>query len=87
MYMLITTTILVILGVLAYYLFIKEKSQKLDLIEKGICPRCENETIELKRNKSGGCSGTSNVIYRCSSCGYEEDFNVSTSCFNGRCGL
>ncbi|WP_281951256.1 hypothetical protein [Nitrosophilus kaiyonis] len=88
MYLFIVTLILSILGVVAYYLYIKQKGEKLSKIEKGICPECEKESITVKRSKSGGCSGTTNVIYRCENCGYEEEFNVGASgCGSGKCGI
>jgi predicted RNA-binding Zn-ribbon protein involved in translation (DUF1610 family) len=82
MYLFVVILIVTILSVLAYILYIKQKGEKLIKIQKGICPECENMTIELKRSKSGGCSGTQSVIYRCEKCGYEEDFNVKS----GGCG-
>jgi len=86
-YTFVVLVILAVLGVLAYYLYIRQKGEKLSRIERGICPECEKETIEVKRAKSGGCSGTTSVIYRCSECGYEEEFNVGSSCGSGGCSL
>ncbi len=88
MYLFIVSVIVVVLGTLTYYLYIKEKGKKLSQIQKGICPECEEPTIILKRSKSGGCSGTSSLIYRCEACGYEEEFNVQKGgCGSGGCGL
>ncbi len=84
MYMFIVTTILISLGVLAYYLFIKHKGEKLTKIERGLCPECGEKSIRIKRVKSGGCSGTSSVVYKCDACGYEEEFNVQGA---GGCSL
>ncbi|NPA03663.1 MAG: hypothetical protein GXO61_02270 [Epsilonproteobacteria bacterium] len=87
MYTFIVMVILLLLGVLAYYLFLKEKSLKLEKVEKGICPECGRDSIEIRRAKSGGCSGTTNVIYYCTLCGYEEEFNIESSCGSGGCGI
>ena len=86
-YIFIVALVVAALGALTYYLYIKEKSEKLSKIERGICPQCESPTITLKRSKSGGCSGTSSMIYRCEACGYEEEFNVEKGCGSGGCGL
>jgi len=85
MYLFIVFLILSILGVVAYYLYLKEKGDKLTKIERGMCPQCEKDTIKIKRSKAGGCSGTTNIIYKCDFCGYEEDFNISKGC--GACNL
>ncbi|SMC09175.1 hypothetical protein [Nitratiruptor tergarcus] len=88
MYMFIVVTILIALSALAYYLYIKHKGEHLSKLQQGICPECEEPAIYVKNSKKGGCSGTSNVVYKCSACGYEEDFNLGGgSCSNGSCGL
>ncbi len=87
MYMFVVSAIIILLSVLAYYLYIRHKGAKLQKIEQGICPECGQKTIALKTKKGGGCSGTSNVTYRCENCGYEEDFNISGSCGSGSCTL
>ncbi|MRI83652.1 MAG: hypothetical protein C6I00_04455 [Nitratiruptor sp.] len=87
MYTFVVLVVVTILGVLAYYLFLRQKREKLAKIEQGICPECEGASIEIGRIKGGGCSGTTNVIYRCSQCGYEEEFNVGGSCGSGRCNM
>lgn len=88
MYTFVVLVIVTLLGVLAYYLFLRQKGEKLSKIEQGICPECEKPTIEVRRAKSGGCSGTTSVIYRCSACGYEEEFNVGAGgCGSGGCSL
>ena len=88
MYLFVVIVVLTLLGVLAYYLFLKEKGEKLSKIERGICPECEESSIEIRRSKGGGCSGTTSVIYRCDRCGYEEEFNVGAGgCGSGKCGI
>lgn len=83
MYLSIVITILAILAAFAYYLFLKQKSEKLSKIKNGICPECEEGTIVVKRSKSGGCSGTTSQIFKCENCGYEEEFNLK----NSGCGI
>ncbi len=85
--MLAVIIVVTLLGVLAYYLFLQEKSKKLSKIEEGICPECERDSIEVRRAKGGGCSGTTSVIYRCKHCGYEEEFNVGGGCGTGGCKI
>ena len=87
MYIFVVALVVAVLGALTYYLYIKEKGEKLSKIERGVCPECESPTITLKRSKGGGCSGTSSMIYRCDQCGYEEEFNVEKGCGSGGCGL
>ena len=87
MYMVVVATIIIVLSALAYYLYIRHKGAKLQKLQQGFCPECEQKSIVLKNAKKGGCSGTSNVVYRCEACGYEEDFNVGGSCGGGSCGI
>jgi transposase-like protein len=60
----------------AYFNYLEQKGEKLKLINQGICPECKNETMEVINQKGGGCSGTSFVEFRCSSCKYEDSFNL-----------
>jgi len=77
-------TLLIVGGLLwAYVLYIEQKAKELKDIQKGVCPKCKKPTIELKNIKSGGCSGTNEQEYICSSCGYKGSFNVS----GGGCSL
>ncbi len=86
MYLFTVILIFTILFVIAYVLFIKQKGEKLENINKGICPQCESPSITTRRIKGGGCSGTSNVIYMCENCGYEEEFNLNSGgCGSGGC--
>jgi predicted RNA-binding Zn-ribbon protein involved in translation (DUF1610 family) len=73
--MFILITVLSILAIVAYWLFMKEKSNRLLKNQMGICPDCGLQSIEIKRAKGNGCSGTSTIIYHCANCGYEESFN------------
>ncbi|MRJ01816.1 MAG: hypothetical protein GXO19_07935 [Epsilonproteobacteria bacterium] len=83
MYTFTVITITVLLAILAYYLYLKQKGEKLTQIDQGICPECGEKGIEIKRVKGGGCSGTANMIYHCERCGYEEEFNIEAG---GSCG-
>jgi len=87
MYTFVVLMILIFLGALAYYLFLKEKGKKLLKIQQGVCPECGKESIEVRRAKDGGCSGTTSVLYQCPLCGYKEEFNISSSCGGGSCGI
>ncbi|WP_041353993.1 hypothetical protein [Nitratiruptor sp. SB155-2] len=66
-------------AITVYYLFLRQKSKRLTLIEQGICPECKEASIEIKRNKSGGCSGTNSVLFECDACGYQEEFHIASS--------
>jgi hypothetical protein len=80
--------IVVIVGglVWAYISFLNEKGDRLNLINKGICPSCKKETIELVDQKGGGCSGTAFVEFECRECGYHDSFNIGGgSCGSGGC--
>jgi len=88
MYTFVVLVILALLGVLAYVLFLRHKGDQLQAIERGRCPECGSDEIELVRSSGGGCSGTKSLHYRCAACGYEEEFNVGgDGCASGRCGL
>ena len=82
-------TLVIVGGLLwAYVAYISEKGDKLKVIETGICPKCKEMTMELTNQKGGGCSGTKEVTYRCSNCGYEDSFNIDGgSCGSGSCRL
>ncbi|BCD68495.1 hypothetical protein [Nitratiruptor sp. YY09-18] len=88
MYTFVVLVIVVALGTLAYILFLQQKGKKLSKIQRGFCPECDRESITIKRSKSMGCSGTTNVIYRCEFCGYEEEFHITSGgCGSRGCGL
>ena len=73
-------------SVYAYYL--KEKKEELSSIERGFCPRCHKDSIELVDKRSGGCSGPKLLSYECPECGYYNSFAIDDSggCSSGRCG-
>ncbi len=72
-----------LLGVFAYYLYIRQKGERLAKAERGVCPECGEHTVTVASTKGGGCSGTTNVRYVCEACGWEEEFNVA----GGSCGI
>ena len=79
-------TLVVVGGILwAYVSYISEKGDKLEGIENGICPKCHHESMLLKDQKGGGCSGTKMVTYICERCDYSDSFNIDSSCSSGSC--
>ena len=78
---------LIVAGLLwAYFRFLNDKGDRLNLINQGICPSCKNETIEVVNQKGGGCSGTAFVEFKCRNCDYHDSFNIAGgSCGSGGC--
>ena len=64
-------------AVYAYYL--KEKHGHLNAIERGICPKCHQKTIELTDRRGGGC-GPKLMSFECTACGYANSFSVDSGC-------
>jgi len=83
MYTFLVLLVVGALGVLAYYLYIRQKGERLAKAERGVCPECESQSVVIASVKGGGCSGTTNVRYACEACGWEEEFNVA----GGSCGI
>jgi len=80
----------VILGglVYSYIFYLNQKGERLNYINKGICPKCKTKSIELLDQKGGGCSGTSFVEFKCTNCGYHDSFNISSGgCSGGSCKI
>jgi predicted nucleic-acid-binding Zn-ribbon protein len=70
-------TLTIIGGILwAYVMYFNEKADDLVLIQSGICPKCRDKSMVVDDQKSGGCSGTKLVKYRCERCGYSDSFNI-----------
>ncbi|OQX73552.1 MAG: hypothetical protein B6D59_05195 [Campylobacteraceae bacterium 4484_4] len=67
----------------AYIHHLGQKGEKLNLINKGICPECKEHTIEITDQKSGGCCGPSIVDFACRSCGYKDSYVIE----KGSCGV
>lgn len=74
-------------SVMTYVYYLKEKKEELHSIERGFCPRCHKDSIELVDKRGGGCSGTQMLSYECSECGYYNSFSIENggSCGSGRC--
>jgi len=86
-YLLAFLFIVLIGSVLVYVYYLKEKHAELASIERGFCPRCHKDSIELVDQRSGGCSGPKLLSYECMECGYYNSFSVDSSggCDSGRC--
>ena len=82
-------TLVIVGGLLwAYVTYLGEKGDDLKQIDRGICPKCKQPTIELKNRKGGGCSGTREDEYICTNCGYRDSFHLeSGGCGGGSCRL
>jgi hypothetical protein len=80
--------LLVIIGlIISYIYFMREKKANLLAIEQGICPKCEQQTMELIDQRSTGCSGPKMLTFECKNCKYIGTFHVNSgSCSSGRCG-
>lgn len=98
MYTIISTLILFLVVVFSILLYFKLKKENLIKLHNGICPSCDatkkeftNPTNGMKINvdviqakvlRSGGCSGTTEVEYKCKECG----FSYVSSEYGGGCG-
>jgi len=72
--------------VVSYIYFMREKKANLQAIEKGICPKCHKEGMELIDQRSTGCSGPKMLTFECPHCNYVNTFNVNGgSCSTGSC--
>lgn len=92
---LILTFLITIFSILLYF---KNKHSRVDKLNNGECPTCgqktkmffdentntsfKNEVITTRLLKNHGCSGVSEIEYRCKSCGLKEVYsqNSSSSC-------
>ena len=77
-------------SVVVYIYYLKEKKEELASIERGFCPRCHQDNIELVDQRSTGCSGPKLLSYECLDCGYYNSFAVDGSgggCGTGKCSL
>ena len=87
-YLLAFLIIILIGSVTVYIYYLKEKKEQLSIIERGFCPRCKHNSIELVDKRSGGCSGPQILSFECMECGYHNSFAVESGggCGSGRCG-
>jgi DNA-directed RNA polymerase subunit M/transcription elongation factor TFIIS len=84
---LIAFLLIVISGsVIVYTYYLKEKKGELESINRGFCPKCHHNSIELVDQRSGGCSGPKLLSYECFECGYYNSAAVENgSSGSGRC--
>ena len=76
--------LIVLIGSITVYIYyLKEKKEQLDVINRGFCPKCKQNSIELVDQRSGGCSGPKIVTFECTACGYHNSFSVEE---HGGCG-
>ena len=89
MYTILTLLFIIVLAgglVWAYLKYLNEKGERLKLINQGICPECNQKTMEVVDQKGGGCSGTSFVEFKCTNCDFTDSYNLgSGSCGSGGC--
>lgn len=99
MYTTISILILFLISIFTILLYMKNKKSRLADFEQGICPNCHATTkrfkdentqstfaispIESRVLRDGGCSGVSDVEYKCKSCGLKEVHSQIA----GRCGI
>jgi len=86
-YLLAFLFIVLVGSVMVYVYYLKEKHEDLDSIQRGFCPKCHHNSIELVDQRSGGCSGPKLLSYECPECGYYNSFAVENdgSCGSGGC--
>jgi len=79
--------LIVLIGlVVSYIYFMKEKKANLRAIEQGICPKCQQVTMDLIDQRSTGCGGPKLMTFECNHCKYIGSFHVNGgSCSSGRC--
>jgi len=80
--------LIVIIGlIISYVYFMREKKANLQAIERGICPKCHKESVELIDQRSSGCGGPKMLTFECKDCDYINTFNVNGgNCSSGKCG-
>jgi len=87
-YLLAFLLIVLIGSVTVYIYYLKEKKEELSSIQRGFCPKCHQDTIELVDQRSGGCGGPNLLTFECPECGYTNSFATHDggSCGSGGCG-
>ena len=69
-------------SIISYIYYLNDKASQLNLIQKGICPICKENSIELTDQRGGGC-GPKLITFQCNKCNYENSFSID----NSSCGL
>jgi RNase P subunit RPR2 len=84
---LLTFMLIVLIGsVWVYIYYLKDKKAQLASIDRGFCPSCKQDNIELTDERSSGCSGPKLLSFECLDCGYANSFAVNaSSCGTGGC--
>jgi len=75
--------ILLVGSVVVYTYYLKEKTEELNSIKRGFCPRCHQNSIEVVDERSTGCGSPKMVTFECMECGYTNTFNID----GGSCGI
>ncbi|MFK5975689.1 MAG: hypothetical protein QM493_04180 [Sulfurovum sp.] len=70
-------------SIFVYIYYLKEKSEELDSIRRGFCPKCSQKSIELTDQRSSGCSGPKILSFECVDCGYSNSFAIDSSGCSG----
>ena len=78
-YVLLFMIIIFVGSILSYVYYLKDKANQFNMINRGICPFCKNESIELSDTRGGGC-GPKLVSFKCSQCDYENSFSIPSNC-------
>ncbi len=88
LYTVLFLIVFVLIGIGLYFYYLYEKGARLKYIEKGFCPKCHRDTIEIVDQKSHGCSGTVEMKVECRECKYSDSFTVqSGGCSGGSCSF
>ncbi len=94
-----TILILFLIVIFSVLLYLKQKTSRLEKLQNGICPDCgaepkvfidketntkfTNTPIKARLLKNHGCSGASDIEYRCSECELKEVHSQA----NRGCGI
>jgi len=81
-YLIIFMLLIFIGSIVSYIYYLKDKNEQLNTITSGICPSCNDSSIEMADQRSAGC-GPKLVTFRCPNCGYENSFSINA----GSCGI
>ena len=85
-YLLFFLLIIIVGLIVSYVYFMKEKKAQLQAINQGICPKCQQQSMELIDQRSTGCSGPKLMTFECKNCQYINTFHVeNNSCGTGGC--
>ena len=69
--------IILIGSISVYTYYLKEKKDELLSIQRGYCPKCHQDSIELTDQRSSGCSSPKLLSFECMECGYTNSFAVN----------